>query len=122
MIHEFDPQIYPCKLWVAITNKSDVLNERFKWDFNDSDVDIDFSNTDAITGAVRQRIDRKFGILIVFENKKVCTISNIAHESSHAADDIWKRLGEVNTGGEANAYLVGWIAKCIEKTLKNKRK
>ena len=120
-IHEFDPVIYPCKLWVAITTECRTLSERFEWKYDGTEIDIDFENTDAITGLVRCKEDDRIGVLIVFENRKVCTISNIAHEASHAVDDIWQRIGEKNIGHEANAYLIGWIAKCIEEVKLNKK-
>lgn len=121
-IHEFDPQIYPCKLWVAITTECKTLSERFEWKYDGTEIDIDFENTDAITGLVREKDGGKVGVLIVFENRKACTISNICHEASHAVDDIWHRIGEKNVGHEANAYLAGWIAECIEKAIKFKMK
>ena len=117
-IHEFDPVIYPCKLWVAITTECRTLSERFEWKYDGTAIDIDFENTDAITGLVRCKEDNRIGVLIVFENRKACTISNIAHEASHAVDDIWQRIGEKNVGHEANAYLIGWVAKCIEEVRK----
>jgi len=120
IIHQFDPVIYPVKLWVSITKDCKALSERFKWKYDDADIDIDFDNTDAITGLVIQKEDNKIGVLIVFENKKFCNISNIAHEASHAVDDIWHRIGEKNVGHEANAYLMGWIAKCIYEAKNSK--
>lgn len=119
-IHQFDPVIYPVKLWIAITKNNKALNERFKWTYKDSDIDIDWNLSDAITGTVTQRENNLFGVLIVFENKKSCTVSNITHESIHAVSDIWERLGESKIGNEANAYLAGWIAECIEKVKRNK--
>lgn len=118
IIHEFDPVLYPLKLWISITNNCEALSERFIW-YNDGKIDIDFENDDAITGLVRQK-DGFIGVLIVFENKKMCNIKNITHEASHAVDDFWTRLGERNVGHEANAYLIGWIAECIEKVKLNK--
>ena len=44
-IHEFDPQIYPCKLWVAITTECKTLSERFEWKYDGTEIDIDFENT-----------------------------------------------------------------------------
>lgn len=120
IIHQFDPVIYPVKLWVSITNDNNALNEQFQWAYDEPKIDIDFESFDAITGAARQKESKLFGILIVFENKKLCSLKNIAHESSHAVDEIWRRLGEERAGNEANAYLIGWIAECIEKVKLNK--
>lgn len=122
IIHQFDPLIYPVKLWVSITSNNSALKERFIWMYDESEVDINFSKTDAITGLVRKKDNSLVGILIVFKNRKVCNIKNIAHESAHAVDDIWNRIGEKNVGHEANAYLIGWIAGCIEQAKINKTK
>lgn len=122
IIHQFDPVLYPVKLWVSITSNSKALNDRFIWQYDDSDIDIDFNISDAITGLARQRSDRMVGVLIVFENNHTCNIKNIAHEASHAVDGIWQRIGEKNVGHEANAYLIGWIAECIEQVKLNKFK
>lgn len=47
------------------------------------------------------------------------TIATIAHESTHAARLIWEHMGEGCTGVEADAYLVGWIASCCDKALRD---
>ena len=37
-----------------------------------------------------------------------------SHEASHICDAIEKAIG-MEHGGEASAYLLGWIASCINK-------
>ena len=37
-----------------------------------------------------------------------------SHESSHACDAIENDI-EMEHGGEPSAYLIGWIASCINK-------
>ena len=120
MIHEFDPIIYPCKLWVAIRPTKSELSDRFEWMDNYKPVEVDFKDHDGMAGLVRDVNSRLVGVLIVFDCKKSCTVGTIAHESAHAADEIWKRIGETEYGCEANAYLVGWIAECIWKVKTNK--
>lgn len=119
-IHEFDPQIYPVKLWITTGSNNTVLAENFEWYYDDPKIEIDLDSHYAITGLVRQKSTSLVGVLVAFENKKAMTIKNIAHEVSHAVDDVWNRIGEKKVGNEANAYLAGWIAECIEKVKRNK--
>lgn len=58
-------------------------------------------------------------------NKKLCSFINFAskdsmrmgvccHEASHACEAIEDAIG-MEHGGEPSAYLIGWIASCINK-------
>jgi hypothetical protein len=114
-IHQFDPEIFPFKLWIAITTNTEVLPERFigiKYRGNIFDNSLD--GREAVTFYVEEKSSTYKGVLIVFSNKQYCTVKTIAHEATHAARFLWDHLGESPTGEEADAYLVGWIAKCIE--------
>lgn len=119
-IHEFDPQIYPVKLWITTESNNSVLSENFEWYYDNAKIEIDWDSSNAITGLVKQKSTSLIGVLIAFENKKSMTIKNITHEVSHAVDDVWNRIGEKKVGHEANAYLAGWMAECIEKVKRNK--
>lgn len=52
------------------------------------------------------------------------TAKNIAHESTHAALEIFAYVGARISydNQEPYAYLVGWIADCIDKVKNNKIK
>ena len=80
-IHEFDPVIYPRKLWVAVS--TDTFSDRFEgvseWD----------DTADAIVDCVRDKQRNLGGILVRYESKNAITIANIAHESSHIAMQKW---------------------------------
>lgn len=119
--HEFDPVLFPVKLWVVITDNEDVVNERFFAFPDDKKIDVDFEHVNACSIMVRNKETKKIGSLIVFSKREDITTKIIAHESTHSARDIWFHLGEEHTGFEADAYLVGWIAECCEtvKNLKN---
>lgn len=123
IIHEFDPVIYPRKLWIVVTKDMSIITNNFL-DKNSKgemiysgDIGSDFH---AITQKVTHKESRLHGSIIVFGNKAALTSKNIAHESTHAARQIWNELGEDVTGEEADAYLVGWIAECCEKVKLNK--
>ena len=105
-IHEFDPLIYPRKLWVAVS--TDTFSDRFEgvseWD----------DTADAIVDCVRDKLRNLGGI----------TIANIAHESSHIAMNIFDYIGaKVDLANqETFSYLVGWVADCINQVRTGKFK
>lgn len=122
MIHEFDPVIYPCRLWVIKNPTQKLVDENFN-ELNGSNLNFDI-NPHAVMSCYNKVVASKesgfFGIIISIWHKP--NVKYIAHESTHAARFIWDWLEEGTTGVEADAYLVGWIADCIEKTVKNKAK
>lgn len=119
IIHEFDPVLYPVKLYISITKNISWVNEKFCYYPLLKNIDFDDSG-EATTQLVKNKETGNIGVLIIFENKKQCTAKNIAHESTHAARRIWDRISENATGEEADAYLVGWIAECCWKVKLNK--
>ena len=122
IIHQFDPVIYPCKLWVSITANLKGLEERFVDATTEKEINTSFIDKhEAVTYYVQQKEKPTYyGVLIATTSKSYLTTKLIAHESSHAADFIWQHIGERTAGDEANAYLIGWIAECIEKVKQNK--
>ena len=121
-IHQFNPEVYPVRLWVTITYNIRELSENFGL-FPEGEIKWgDIWGKKATTAWVYKKDDKKLGVLIVFYKREHCNMENVAHEAAHAASFIWEYLGEVEMlGEEANAYLMGWIAKCCEivKNYKN---
>ena len=116
-IHEFDPVIYPRKLWVAVSTRY-----IFQIDFEGvSEWD---DTADAIVDCVRDKLRNLGGILVRFESKNAITIANIAHESSHIAMNIFDYIGaKVDLANqETFSYLVGWVADCINQVRTGKFK
>lgn len=97
MLTEFDPQIYPRLLWIAIGR--DQLKETFE------DVSVFDENAYAVTESVYHKGKGKSGILIRFDTLDDMSFENVAHESTHAAAEIFRYIG-----GE-----MGWVAECIGK-------
>lgn len=115
-IFEFDPHIYPRKLWIAV----DVTTEDLITMFDEDGIE----NTDdcyATTYIVQQKTPSFKGILIRFENIASMTTGNIAHESIHAAWDILHQIGSradyINQ--EPFTYLAGWVARCCDEVKNN---
>ena len=124
MIYEFDPVIYPRKIWVTYNATASELNEQFPTGDINGDKFEDIDNCYAITYRTANK-DNKGGILIRFaDNKEAMKSWNILHESIHAAGIICKYVGiEADwDNDEAFTYLATWIAKCCEEVKLKKAK
>lgn len=115
-IYEFDPQIYPQKLWVSVgATKEDLA------DFEDIN---EMSNVSIATTTPICRLKPKKlgGVLIRFRNKHDMTAENITHESVHAAMCIldYCDVAFHADNQEPIAYMAGWVAKCVEKVKQGK--
>ena len=111
------------KLWVIISNNLSEIENNFidggtkqKLDLNELE---DHSDAFVVCNYVSLKETKENGFLIVFRNKKACTVPVMAHEATHAAKFIWQHLSEEITGDEADAYLVEWIVDCINKVRTN---
>lgn len=124
VLKEYNPVIYPLFLWVCIkTDETDELklSKLFNYKSGESYTGGMDENTAAITFTVSHK-SGKHGVIVTFSDAKSVDVRNITHESCHVSDKFWHLMGEDTTGGEANAYLTGWVAHCIEQTLKEYEK
>lgn len=118
-IYEFDPVIYPRKLWVVTDPKA--LEEFYYCDDkaalapNDYDVATTYYD-------VARKDSKNVGVVIFI--RKGIDVNTVAHESGHAAFAIFRMINAniefKNT--EPYCYLLGWIAGCIDKVRTNKIK
>ena len=108
--YEYDNGIYPRKLWVHIGRD---LNKLIETCFDGCEApDADYGGV-TYSNAVRKS-DSKYGVLVSFPSTKDMTMKNCCHEASHVCDGIEEAMG-MEHGDEASAYLIGWIASCINK-------
>lgn len=108
--YEYKNGIYPRQLWVHIGRD---LNEVIEAEFDGCDVpDRDYGGV-TYDGAVRKS-DNAYGVLVSFKSAKDMSMNPCCHEASHVCDAIEDAIG-MEHGGEASAYLIGWIASCINK-------
>ena len=110
---EYDPVIYPRKLWVHIGYD---LKELAPKAFYNVVIDENKDYRGVEYGEVVRKSDDKYGILVSFPKRKDMTMDICVHEASHVCDDLEKATG-LEHGGESSAYLIGWIASCINKAL-----
>lgn len=130
-VDEYDPVVYPRKLWV--TDEVEGLDRIFKFmrvnNFNLENQDSyhnlldekDHGTGVLVTCPVVNKISGDYGILIIILNLPLVVAGDSAHEAVHAADYIFQVTGsyaqDFTESNEPYAYLVGWIAGCIDKTL-----
>ena len=127
VIHEFDPVIYPRKLWICINPSTVDLEGSFVIDtkYGGGDLKFDKFYSLATTSPVFKKDGNYRGVLICFKSRMSADSDIISHESVHAADYICEELGikgqDFSENNEAYAYLVGWISKCCGEVKKFKK-
>ena len=117
MIFEFDPIIYPRKLWITYDASAEELNTKFP---SGDLYGNRFKEEDGYYGITCRTADNnnKGGVLIRFaDNKEAMTLPHMIHETIHAAGLICQYVGiEADwDNDEAFTYLATWIAKCCEE-------
>ena len=112
-IYEFDPQIYPRKVWVTVGVPFEELKDEFE------DLKPMEEGSDAQVDHLRKlKPEVRGGLLVRFENLDTLKkFGNITHESIHVATEIFDYIGEFHDpkNQELFAYLCGWIAKCMDE-------
>ena len=134
-IYEFDPQIYPTRLWVAINPSLDDVKDVFGFldeDGKEVNTDTAFTHsasTIAQTYSVYNKESHWKGCFVAIWRKADTGCGVISHETSHCADWLDDEIGGLggvdgalfNTG-EPRAYYVQWLAEKIEDVLKGRAK
>ncbi len=110
---EYKNDIYPRRLWVAVGMTPKELDKMFE-NGTDDGLAVDKSYEAVTFEEVNQKGDDLVGELVLFRSKKAMTIDVIAHEASHVCDFMEDAVG-MEHGGEASAYLIGWITRCIAR-------
>lgn len=124
VFHEFDPTIYPRKLWVVRCASIPDVNKAF-YDYNKEDIyipDNEVNSSKAMVLRVKQRSTGLYGVMVMLWGK--CDVGNVAHEAVHVASCIFSDCG-MSMGFEGGqdehfAYLVGFAADCINQVRTNK--
>lgn len=130
--------IYPRTLWIAIVESEEdiqFLCKKFSILERTPEFNKILENAqDAMTNAyyddvvaecrpVIQNFNYFTGILCIIYKPELVDSANIAHESVHISDYYFEITGmnneDFSTGGnEGYAYLVGWVAGCFVKVMK----
>lgn len=121
IIYEFDPVIYPYKLWVIVDKTPNIIADNFnEYSGNTIErIEYDTKNLAAFTMSVEKKDHSSYGVVIFFRSKKSMTYELVAHESSHAAKYLFEHIGADIKEHEPFEYVIGWIAGCCEKVRNN---
>lgn len=121
-IHEFDPVIYPYKLWIVIDKQPTIISEAFD-EYSGNPIEFierDTNNLAAFAMPVSKKGDSNYGVVIFFRSKRSMSYELVAHESSHAAKYLFEHIGAEMKEHEPFEFVIGWIAGCCEKVKNNK--
>lgn len=134
-VDTYDPIIYPRLLFVTTETKGlDTIFEFLTTNYGDDDGggytrllrSIDKENFGAVTCPVIRKSDDRYGVLVIILDTDKITSDVIPHEAVHVADYICEQLSiytqDFSEGNENYAYLVGWAAGSISKTVSNRLK
>lgn len=119
-IHEFYPEVYPRRVWIVKGGKLEALRERF---CKRDNTEICFKGAyEGYVDSVMYKENGSLGELIWFPYASAMPVGHISHEATHAAIDIFDDCGcRIDAENqEPFAYLVGWIAKCINEVKRGK--
>lgn len=126
-IHQFNPTIYPRKLWVIKGGSVENIQEVFL-EPNGDEIILNFEEYNypaATTLKVRQKETNLLGVLVWLISDKI-DVGIVAHESVHVAscifDDMGMTMGFECGNDEHFAYLVGFAADCINQVRTGKFK
>lgn len=130
IVHEFDPKVYPFRLWVGKKVPFEYVKENF-WELDTEKNRCEFERERyernqfiiATCYPVADKHEGWIGILMVIHRPSCLDIETIAHECSHITDYLCDTLGLEGYSfeqGEPRAYFTGWCAKCIDKVRKIK--
>lgn len=134
-IYEFNPIIYPFRLWVGMNvPKKDIANKFYAYKVGENEIcditeqNLEHSNTAATTFPVCDKEDNWIGAFVHIWRKDKCSVGVMAHEAVHVCDFLSDRLGLVGeidnlfSHGEARAYFIEWVVNCINEVKLNKVK
>ena len=117
-IFEFNPEIFPLKLFVVFTDSNDFLKENFRTsDGERFNFRINEIGNDANTFYyVKRTGSDENGIMLQFFTYEP-PMDYIAHESYHFARRLLEYCNDEGSN-ETYALLVGWAAKCVDNAMK----
>ena len=121
-IDEYDPLIYPRKIWVGKNCTLKDIRKRFVRRDGGEIEDQWNPEYNPQTLYVKERETDLYGVLITFPSDKFKQkeyVKYTAHEAEHAKFSIFADTGIESTwvSQEADAYMVGFVAECVWETM-----
>lgn len=131
-VDKYDPIIYPRLFWVACGLEG--LNKIFEFcsiadpgnEKPGAYEQLQKNTGVLVTCPVIHKASRRLGVITIIMQPDELIAGDEAHEATHVADYMFEQLGmysqDFSASNEPYAYLVGWAAGCISKTILNVRK
>lgn len=121
-VYEFNPVIYPFKLWIVVEKTPEGIPEHFLGHDNLPIVNVvqDTKKLAAFTMIAVKKENKHRGALMYFRSRRMMDFELVAHESSHAAKFLFDHIGAEIKDHEPFEYALGWIAGCCEKVKKDR--
>lgn len=132
-VDRYDPVIYPRTFWV--TYNLEGLDKVFKFcsmndcrteepgAYNSLLKEFEEGTGVLVTCPVIHKATQNLGVLTIIIRSENMEAGDEAHEAVHVADYMFEQLGmysqNFSENNEQYAYLVGWAAGCISKTILN---
>ena len=106
--------LYPIQLHVTCTEDLKSLFENYACINENETIDKNWGNNCAfVERGIYDKTTNRNVLLVVFKSIKDMTFGTIVHEANHVTQRIWEAIGEDEYGTEADAYLIEWVATCI---------
>lgn len=131
-IHEFNPTVYPFRLWVGVKLPYEEVDDGFyalSQDMERMDFTLDMYSHDRFCVVTCypacSKSDGFIGILCIIHKPEFLSVGKMAHEASHITDFLCDRIGLNGFNfedGEARAYFTEWAADCINQVKTGKFK
>jgi hypothetical protein len=119
VFHQFDPVIYPRKVWIAKKATKEAILEHFMLDEEYLTECPTGIGCVAVCIPVINRETNNRGILCNVCAPRIFTTGDAAHEAVHIADYIFDDCGAYSQSfkdkNEPYAYLVGWVTDCFKQ-------
>lgn len=120
-IHEFELGIYPRRVWIANKCTKVEIDDAFCLrDGKPIDLPGMYEGAATVYPEVMLRKSGSYGVLVAINTK--LNVGEIAHEAGHVATSVFCDIGSYldPNNQEPFMYLLGYIAECIDKVIKNK--
>ncbi|EGK04740.1 hypothetical protein [Dysgonomonas mossii] len=111
--------IYPFTIWVEISEDRNNTLNRFRNYYTGNPI-ADVPLRDFVE-PVEEISTGLWGVLIIFTDESRLSHKTVTHEAIHATGYLLDQIGDEINGKETSAYLAGYIADCLIKTIKNKQ-
>lgn len=120
-IWEFDPQVYPQLLWVAVNpTKEEQSAFTTLYEEPEKELNVDLSGSNAVVDRVRFKESRMTGNIITFKSLEQMRYATVTHESTHVTMNVFAYcdIRAHYDNQEPFGYFAGWVAECCEKVKK----